>query len=394
MTVTWSASDGATKYQVEREKVPTPQSDRDVFDIDTATTSYSDSGTGYNTKYSYRVRAGNDAGYGAWSSTATITTMKQPGTPDKPTGVSVTQPSGTLTVIITWTAPAGAEDVDGYSLRRRTVDDGSVSEIATPGPDATSHTDENVAADSLYTYWVYAHNDTGNGPNSSLKSIHVQEIESGTPEAPEDLELSEETAGQVVLTWDPPDDGPEPTEYRVYRQEIGATGWSQLATVAAPATTYTDTTVEPETLYGYRITAANGVNQGPYEGPESITTKVQTPGVPDEIDDLELSEDTAGEVVVSWTPADGGQAATGFKIYRKRLTTGGDHGQGDVYIGTAAADATSYTDDTVAAEVVYEYSVRAYNGSGDSGASEREAISTKARNPGTPDAPEDADAEQ
>lgn len=168
VSVTWTAPDGATKYQVEREQVPTPQSGRDIFDIDTAATSYSDSGTEYNTRYSYRVRAGNNAGYGAWSKAARITTMRKPGTPDKPTNVSATQRSGTLTVVIRWNAPSGEEDVDGYSLNRRTVDDGTGSEIATPGSTSTSHTDSDVTADTIYTYWIYAHNDNGNGPSSSL----------------------------------------------------------------------------------------------------------------------------------------------------------------------------------------------------------------------------------
>ena len=392
VTVTWSAPDGATKYQVERERVPAPAEDRDTFDIDTAATSYQDTATEYNTKYSYRVRAGNGAGYGPWSAGVRITTQRKPGTPDKPTNLSLEQPAGTTTVVITWEPPTGDETVDGYSVRRRTVEDGTETEVAAPDGGVTSHTDDTVDRDTWYTYRVHARNTAGTGPDSTWQSIHVQNVESSTPEAPEDLELSEETPGEVVISWDPPEEGPEPTGYRIYRQTIGETAMELLATVQAPATTHTDATVEPEALYGYRVTAANQVNEGPYEGPEAITTRVQTPGVPHQPTGVRLSEETAGEVVITWNAPSGGPSPTGYRVYRKRLSSGGDRSV--TLIGSTGQDATSYTDTTVAGEVLYEYRVRAANGAGENGAAGPRAITTKAQNSGAPDAPDETEAEQ
>ena len=156
----------------------------------------------------------------------------------------------------------------------------------------------------------------------------------------------------------------------------------------APTTTHTDDTVEPETLYGYRATAANAVN----EGPESITTRVQTPGAPHQPTRVRLSEETAGEVVITWNAPSDGPSPTGYRVYRKRLSSGGD--QSVTLIGSTGQDATSYTDGTVAPEAVYEYTVRAVNDAGESGAAGPKAITTKAQNPGAPDAPDETEAEQ
>lgn len=393
VTVTWTASTGATKYQVEREKVPTPEEDRDVFDAGNVT-SYEDNGTEYNTKYSYRVRAGNDNGYGPWSSGARITTMRQPGTPDKPGNLSATSNSdGSIT--LTWTAPSGTEAMDSYSVNRRDMSDGTETEIATPDSETTSYTDQDVTAGTTYAYWVYATNGVGDGPATSWETIEAQEAQSNPPDKPKTMTISEDTAGEIVISWTPATTGPDATQYRVYRHVIEGNGSMALfATVDAPATSYTDTTVEEETWYGYKVTAVNSGGESSANGPRSIKSKNQTPGIPEEVTRIGLSEESAGEVVVTWTPGEGGEAATGFKIFRKRLSPGGEHGTSDVEVGTAAADDTSYTDSTVLAEITYEYSVRAFNDSGASGAAKRRAITTKAQSDGTPGAPDETDANQ
>ena len=56
-----------------------------ISDVATPATSYDDSNTEYDTEYLYRVRAGNDDGYGEWSDldrmTANGPTSPRPGNP-------------------------------------------------------------------------------------------------------------------------------------------------------------------------------------------------------------------------------------------------------------------------------------------------------------------------
>ena len=139
------------------------------------------------------------------------------------------------------------------------------------------------------------------------------------------------------------------------------------------------------------VKAADSDGESGTEGPEAIKTKVQTPGVSNPPTSLDATEETAGEVVITWTAPTEGPEPTGYKVYRKRITSGGN--RGNTQVGTTGA-ATSYTDDTVAAEVLYVYTIRADNDAGNSGESSPVSITTKAQTEGAPEAPEDTSADQ
>ncbi len=258
VTVTWTASEGATKYQVERDEVPTLVSDRDVFDSSTATTTYEDNGTEYNTKYAYRVRAGNDHGYGPWSDGARITTQRKPGTPAAPANLTTANTSfGDIT--LAWGDPPGPEAVDHYSVMRLNLSDMGQQEVAKLDGDAASYTDDTVQERTWYSYWIYASNEHGDSPSTSRQSIETQERYAAPPHKPASLDLSEDTAGEIVVTWTAPASGPEPTAYRLYRQVIGeTTAMTLITSVSAPTTAYTDDSVQEGIWYGYEVRAANG----------------------------------------------------------------------------------------------------------------------------------------
>lgn len=68
---------------------------------------------------------------------------------------------------------------------------------------------------------------------------------------------------KVELAWDAPDDsGSAITVYKIYRR-VGDTGsFTLIATI--PQTNYTDTTFDPTKNNYYRVTAVNGVGEGPF----------------------------------------------------------------------------------------------------------------------------------
>ena len=79
---------------------------------------------------------------------------------------------------------------------------------------------------------------------------------------------------QVSLSWQPPDNsGSDITGYNVYRI-TGAGSPVLLGTVTQPS--YNDTTFDPNATNKYRVTAVNGVGEGPYCG-EAVPVVIPAP---------------------------------------------------------------------------------------------------------------------
>ena len=385
VSITWSAADGADAYQLIRQHSPEQPGDPTTWDLGDVT-SYSDATVDYNTRYRYRVRGKNDAGYGTWSSWARITTAREPGTPAKPGNLSLSEETAGE-VVITWTAPDGDEDVEGYRVYRNKLSSGTQITLAQPGADATSHTDATVEAETNYEYWAVAWNDTGDSPDSSHEIITTKVQTTGVPEAPGRPSVSEQARGEMVITWTAPSNGPDPTQYRVYRRDSWLGDYNSLATVDASTNSYTDDTIGEEKWYTYRVTALNDEGEGTASRNRTVKTRVQTAGVPNVPEDLELSEDTNGEVTVSWNAPDDGPTPTKYRVTRETL------GESDSEISWETTG-TSLTDATVAGETWYGYRVRSINDAGDGDETSTDYIETENQTEGAPDAPDDANADQ
>ena len=260
VNISWASVNGATAYQVKRETTTNLSADPVITDVDAPTTSHDDSNTEYDTEYLYRVRADNDDGYGEWSDLDRITTAREPGTPAAPARVELSE-ADPGSVVITWQDPPGDEEVDGYRVYRNTVATNTDQQLGTTDGTTTTYTDNTVAEETWYTYWIVAHNNVGDSPQSTWQSIETKLQTPNVPHEPTGLSLSEDTAGEVVVAWVAPAAGPEPSGYKVYRGAL--TGDSTLiATVGATAASHTDTTVEADTWYRYYVKAHNDDGDG------------------------------------------------------------------------------------------------------------------------------------
>ncbi len=252
--------DTATTYQVERETTSNLSADPVVTDVAAPTTSYEDTDTDYDTEYLYRVRAGNDSGYGEWSELDRITTAREPGTPAAPARVDLSEDDAG-SVVITWQDPLRDEDVNGYRVYCKTVATNTDQQLGTTNGTTTTYTDDTVAEETWYTYWVVAHNDVGDSPQSTWQSIETKTQTPDVPHAPTGMALSEETAGEVVIAWTAPADGPTPDGYKVYRANLIGSA-ALIATIVTPAVSYTDTTVEADHWYRYYVKGYNDEGDG------------------------------------------------------------------------------------------------------------------------------------
>ena len=178
--------------------------------------------------------------------------------PDKPTGFEATATHDSVT--LTWDDP-GDDSITGYVILRRIPGVDSEGHfdvlVADTGTAATTYTDNTVAAETRYTYRIKAIN--GAGTSERSRWSHIDTPAAPVPDKPTGLEATE-SHGQVVLTWDDPQDD-SIIGYvilrRVRENNTGGDFSVLVADTGSAATTYTDDTVAAGATYTYRIKAIN-----------------------------------------------------------------------------------------------------------------------------------------
>lgn len=218
---------------------------------------------------------------------------------------------------------------------------------------------------------------TGSGPSDQAVATIARQsggtgllaaFDSGWATVPGSPVLSG-SAGDAVahLTWTAPADGGSAiSTYKVYRGP--ASGGETLLATLGSVTSYDDTAVANGTTYHYRVSAANGVGEGPASNEVSLTP--QGSGSPPSAP-LNLKATTArGKrrgVILSWqAPASSGSSpVTGYRIYR------GTASRAETFL-VAVGTVTGYNDRTTTNGVRYYYRVTAANAAGE-GPSSNEA---------------------
>jgi len=171
-----------------------------------------------------------------------------------PTGLQVDS-TGTNSVTLSWTAPAGSPT--GYNVKRATASNGTYSVVGTTTAPTVVFTDS-VTGGSTYWYVVSASTAGGESADSSYVSATPT---LGVPGAPTGLSATPGN-NQVALSWAAPAAG-APTSYNVKRSTTSGSGYVDITTPGAQTTTsYTDTSAVNGTTYYYVVSAVNAVGEG------------------------------------------------------------------------------------------------------------------------------------
>ncbi len=168
VTLSWSASTGASSYNVKRS---TTSGGPYTTIASPTTTGYTDSGVSNGTTYYYVVTAVNGSGESGNSSQVGAT--PQAGVPAAPT--NVTANAGNAQVTLSWSASTGASS---YKVKRSTTSGGPYTTIASPT--TTGYTDSGVSNGTTYYYVVTAVN-TGGGESANSSQVSATPTSGTTP---------------------------------------------------------------------------------------------------------------------------------------------------------------------------------------------------------------------
>jgi fibronectin type 3 domain-containing protein len=149
VALSWTASSGATSYNVYRGTTAGGESTTAIVTGVTGTT-YTNTGRTNGTTYYYKVAAVNAGGTSAYSNEASATPVAAP---PAPTGLTAT--AGNTQVVLNWNASVGALT---YNVYRGTTANGESTTAIATGITATTYTNTGRTNGTTYYYKVKAVN--------------------------------------------------------------------------------------------------------------------------------------------------------------------------------------------------------------------------------------------
>ncbi len=348
ITLSWTNVAGETGYKLEQSTDGTQWST--LAEPTVNVVSFVHSGLTNSQKFFYRVQSISATGASAASAVINRTTL--PATPADFTAVA----NGTSTAALGW---ADIDGETGYKIERLNGTSWAAVGAVLAANDV-SETLTNLSPGTVYKFRLKAVNAGGDsGPTATITTTTA-------PAAPT-LTLATLSSASIKLSW--PDILTE-TGYVVERSDDGTT-FESVATPAANATSYTDTALEPDTAYTYRVRGANAAGAGLNSAAKPGRTVQIAPG------GLEASPFSSTQINLTWDDADG---ETGYRIERQNGTTW-------ITLAEVAANVVNYSAIKLAGGTSYTFRLSTKNAGGYSAASSPDTARTM---PAAPIAPTSA----
>jgi fibronectin type 3 domain-containing protein len=265
----------------------------------------------------------------------------QPGPPAAPTSLSATTVAGPA-IDLAWTD--NSDDEVAFAIERR-IGSGSYAALTEVDADVTSYRDTGLTTDRAYAYRVRA---CGPGACSAFSN----EAETATPPtAPSALTIGTVTSSSVQLGWT--DNSATETGFEVERSRAGGP-FARVAIAGPDNTTFTDTGLDPGTVYTYRVRACNDGGCSDYAGDTDAETL--PPPAPAAPSGLSATAVSSTAIRLEWT--DNSSDETRFEIQRRQGSAS------FVAVANVGESVTAYTDNGLEPATAYDYRIRACHDSG------------------------------
>lgn len=204
------------------------------------------------------------------------------------------------------------------------------------------------------TVWVHLVTDgnisyTVNGDEFALGGVPIPQ----PPAAPSNLAASALSSSEIYLTWS--DNSSDETGFIVARATVNGGPYTDIATLGAGVTSYSNTGLAAGTTYYYVVRATNDAGDSANSNQASATTDAgaTAPAAPS---NLRRVSSTASSVLLAWN--DNSSNETSFEIWYTSVKNGTF-----TLVGTVGANVTQFNHTGLTAGTKY-WKVRAVNASG------------------------------
>jgi uncharacterized repeat protein (TIGR01451 family) len=288
--------------------------------------------------YAFRVRAyrSNDNLYSEYSNIATITLVCPPPT-------ALTMQDNATNITLNWVDNMSRET--HYWIERR-VAGGDWIEIGSVGQNVTTYVDTNVVCAMQLEYRVRGNIAFANtySDYSNISGIH-------TCSPPANLAVVSTDSASVQLTWD--DRMLSETDYRIERSVASAAVWVEVAILPADSEAYTDSELDCEHSFDYRVRAYRSSDSLFTGYSEVITAATAFCPVPRTPSDLSATAIDRRTIMLTW--ADNNSSPTLYHLERTVVGTGNWFEIAQVAVGTE-----TFVDSRLVCNRIYDYRIRTF----------------------------------
>ncbi|WP_026999665.1 fibronectin type III domain-containing protein [Eisenibacter elegans] len=240
-----------------------------VQTLNRGATRTTDTNLSANVTYYYRIVSFNTSGGDSdYSNIAAATTADVPLIPVNP----VLTVSSSTQMVLSWTNTAN--NVTQFSVEMASIEtnDGRFVEVAILPANTTSYSATGLRPNRLYRFRIRARNANGSSPASEVvRAFTLRNPEVAPPNTrPTNLSVNEVSEQELNITWsfqEVRNFGNEDLYYRLERSALDTNNFVEIAQINGDQTSYQDLSLQPRTLYFYRIRAANEGGESPYSEP-------------------------------------------------------------------------------------------------------------------------------